>query len=120
MLEPVRASFRENRPIEWTRVHQLADFVYFDHSIHVHQGVGCETCHGRVDRMPMTWKAESMRMEWCLDCHRDPGNFLRPRDEVYKMGYRPPLPQAELGRQLIAAYKIDPPSKLIDCSMCHR
>lgn len=120
MLEPVRASLRENRPILWTRVHDLPDFVYFDHGIHIHQGVGCETCHGRVDRMPLTWKAESMRMEWCLDCHRNPGNYLRPREEVFTMGWRPPVPQSELGRRLVSMYRVDPPSKLLNCSICHR
>ena len=97
-LEPVRASFRDNRPIEWTRVNNVPDFVYFDHSIHLHKGVGCETCHGRVDRMPLTWKAESLRMEWCLNCHRSPENYLRPREEVFTMGWQPPIPQQELGR----------------------
>ena len=120
MLEPVRASLRENRPILWTRVHDLPDFVYFDHGIHIHQGVGCETCHGRVDQMPLTWKAESMRMEWCLDCHRNPGNYLRPREEVFTMGWRPPVPQSELGRRLVSMYRVDPPLKLLNCSICHR
>lgn len=119
-LEPVRASLRENRPILWTRVTNLPGFVYFDHGIHVHQGVGCETCHGRVDRMPLTWKAESMRMEWCLNCHRNPGNYLRPREEVFTMGWRPPLPQSELGSRLVRMYQVDPPSKLTNCSICHR
>jgi hypothetical protein len=120
MLEPVRASFRENRPIRWIRVNDVADFVYFDHGIHVHQGVGCETCHGRLDRMPLTSKAVSMQMEWCLDCHRNPSQFLRPREEVFKMGYRPSEPQSELGKRLVEAYRVAPPSKLVDCSVCHR
>lgn len=120
MLEPVRASFRENLPIQWTRVHDLPGFVYFDHSIHVRRGVGCETCHGRVDRMPLTWRAESLDMEWCLNCHRKPQEFLRPREEVFTMGWEPPLPQPEFGRQLAASYGVDPPSKLTDCSLCHR
>jgi hypothetical protein len=119
-LDPVRASFRENRPIEWIRVNDVADFVYFDHSIHIHQGVGCETCHGRVDRMPLTAKAESLSMEWCLNCHRNPGEFLRPREEVFTMGYRPAIAQAELGSRLVEAYRVAAPSKLIDCSVCHR
>jgi hypothetical protein len=119
-LEPLRASLRENRPIAWIRVNDVPDFVYFDHSIHVRQGVGCETCHGRIDLMPLTSKAETMRMEWCLDCHRNPGGFLRPREEVFKMAYRPAKPQVELGRELVAAYRVAPPSKLVDCSICHR
>jgi hypothetical protein len=119
-LEPVRASFRDNRPIVWTRVNNVADFVYFDHSIHVHKGVGCETCHGRVDRMPLMWKAESLRMEWCLNCHRSPEKYLRPREEVFTMGWQPPIPQRELGLQLVRNYKVDPPQKLTNCSICHR
>jgi hypothetical protein len=71
-LEPVRASFREDKPLQWIRVHDLPDFVYFNHSIHVKKGVGCETCHGRVDRMPLMLQKSSLQMEWCLDCHRDP------------------------------------------------
>jgi hypothetical protein len=119
-LEPVRASLRENRPLEWIRVNNVADFVYFDHSIHVHQGVGCETCHGRVDQMPLTFRAESLRMEWCLNCHRTPENYLRPREEVFTMGWQPSIPQQELGRQLMRRYNIDPPGKLTNCSICHR
>jgi Cytochrome c7 and related cytochrome c len=120
MLEPVRASLRENKPIIWTRVHNLPDFVYFDHGIHVQQGVGCETCHGRVDQMPVMWKAESMSMEWCLNCHRHPEKFLRPRDEVFTMGYQATTAQSEIGAQLLKMYRIDPPSKLTNCSVCHR
>jgi hypothetical protein len=120
MLEPVRSSFRENRPILWVRVNNVPDFVYFDHSIHVRKGVGCETCHGRVDQMPLTWKAESLQMEWCLDCHRFPERFLRPREEVFTMGWEPPNAQEELGRELVARYRIDPPWKLTNCSICHR
>ena len=85
MLEPVRASLRTNKPIRWNRVHDLPDFVYFNHSIHVQKGVGCATCHGRVDQMPLTWKAEPLTMEWCLSCHREPEQHLRPRDEVFDM-----------------------------------
>src|SRR5690242_3178087 len=83
MLEPVRASLRDNRPIQWNRVNDLPDFVYFDHSIHVNKGVGCETCHGRVDRMPLTWAAENLHMQWCLACHRHPEKFLRPKEQVF-------------------------------------
>jgi hypothetical protein len=119
-LEPVRASYRSGKPIVWTRVSNVPDFVYFDHSIHVHKGVGCETCHGRVDRMPLTWKAQAMNMEWCLDCHRHSENFLRPREEVFTMGWQPELPQRDLGRQLHERYKVDPPAKLVNCSTCHR
>src|SRR5215210_260827 len=81
VLEPVRQSFKSGEPLEWNRVHVLGDFVYFDHSIHVQKGIGCATCHGQVDQMPLTWKAESMQMSWCLECHRNPERFIRPREE---------------------------------------
>ena len=87
MLEPVRHSYRTGQPIVWTRVNDLPDFVYFNHSIHVKKGIGCETCHGRVDQMPLTWQATSMQMEWCLDCHRAPERFVRPRELVFQMGW---------------------------------
>jgi hypothetical protein len=120
MLEPVRASFRENKPLAWNRVNNLPHFVYFDHSIHIHKGVGCETCHGRIDEMPLTWKFASLHMEWCLNCHRAPENYLRPREEVFTMGWQPPIPQQELGRRLLKEYNVDPPWKLTNCSICHR
>jgi hypothetical protein len=116
-LEPVRESFRTNLSIPWTRVHDLPDFVYFDHSIHVNKGVGCETCHGRVDKMPLTWQKASLQMEWCLDCHRHPERYVRPRDAVFQMGYQVPPDQIELGRRLMKEYKI---SSLTSCSTCHR
>ena len=90
-LEPVRASFRTGKPIEWIRVHDLPDYAYFNHSIHVKKGVGCSTCHGRVDDMPIVYQAASLQMEWCLECHRAPERFLRPRDKVFDMTWRPGL-----------------------------
>jgi hypothetical protein len=87
ILEPVRASFREDKSLQWTRVHDLPDFVYFDHSIHIKKGVGCETCHGRVDRMPLMLRENTLNMEWCLECHRDPVKNLRPREAVYEMDW---------------------------------
>lgn len=119
-LEPVRESFRTGRSIEWTRVHDLPDFVYFDHSIHVKKGVGCETCHGRVDRMPLTWQEASLRMAWCLDCHREPEKYVRPREHIFSMGYQPPEDQLEMGRKLVAEYKILDAHTLTSCSTCHR
>ena len=116
-LEPVRESFRSDRSIAWTRVHDLPDFAYFDHSIHVNKGVGCETCHGRVDKMPLTWQKASLQMEWCLDCHRHPAQYVRPREAVFQMGYEPPIDQETLGRQLVKEYKIQ---SLTSCSTCHR
>ena len=116
-LEPVRASFRSGQSIEWTRVHDLPDFVYFDHSAHVNKGVGCTTCHGRVDRMPLMWQESSLYMEWCLDCHRAPEKYVRPREEVFNPAWEPPSNQVEEGRKLVARYAIHPRTS---CSACHR
>jgi len=116
-LEPVRASLRTNTAIRWTRVHDLPDFAYFNHSIHVNKGVGCTTCHGPVDRMPLMWQEESLQMEWCLDCHRRPERYLRPRDAIFDVNYQPPPDQAALGTRLVAEYQIQ---KLTSCSTCHR
>jgi len=119
-LEPVRASFRDDRPLQWIRVHDLPDFVYFNHSIHVKKGVGCETCHGRVDRMPLMIQKASLQMEWCLDCHRDPAPYLRPIEEITTMGYVPAGNQREIGRQLAEKYKISTVEHMTSCSVCHR
>jgi Cytochrome c7 and related cytochrome c len=117
ILEPVRTSFREDRPLNWTRVHDLPDFVYFNHSIHVKKGMGCETCHGRVDQMPLTRQVQSLQMEWCINCHRNPQDYVRPRSEVFTMGYAPPVPQSVIGPQLVKEYDIRGNTS---CSTCHR
>lgn len=117
ILEPVRESYRTGRSIAWTRVHDLPEYVYFNHSIHVSKGVGCSTCHGRIDKMPLTWQAQPLTMEWCLDCHRDPAQYVRPRDQVFNMAYTPPPNQLALGKQLMSAYHIQ---SLTSCSTCHR
>jgi hypothetical protein len=117
ILEPVRSSFREDRSLRWIRVHDLPDFVYFNHSIHVKKGMGCETCHGRVDEMPLMQQVNSLQMEWCLECHRDPARFVRPRTEIFTMGYRPPVPQSVIGPQLVKEYGLNPNTS---CSTCHR
>jgi hypothetical protein len=119
-LEPIRASFRDDRPLQWVRVHDMPDFVYFNHSIHVKKGVGCETCHGRVDQMPLMMQTKTLQMEWCLECHRNPAQFVRPRDQVTKMGYTPAVSQAELGPQLVREYRIASVENLTNCSVCHR
>ena len=116
-LQPVFDSFKSGQPLQWNRVTNLPDFVYFDHSIHVDKGVGCSTCHGRVDEMPLTFKTQSMQMSFCLDCHQDPAKFVRPENEVMNMAWTPPANQDQLGRQLVQAYHIQ--SK-ISCSTCHR
>jgi hypothetical protein len=120
ILEPVRASFRDNTPLEWTRVHDLPDFVYFNHSIHVAKGVGCATCHGPVDQMPLVYQFASLTMQWCLDCHRDPGPNLRPRDEVFNMNWQRPADDPALGARLIQDYRIGSVAQLTSCSTCHR
>jgi ferredoxin len=117
MLEPVRASLRTNEPLRWTRVHDLPDFVYFDHSIHLAKGIGCSTCHGRVDQMPITWRENSLLMEWCLNCHRQPEQYVRPRSAVFQMDWVAPPNQLEAGRELVQTYHI---RKLTDCYICHR
>jgi ferredoxin len=117
MLEPVRESYRTGRSLEWTRVYNLPGFVYFDHSIHVSKGVGCATCHGRVDQMPLTARENSLYMEWCLECHREPERFVRPRAEVFNMDWQAPEDQLALGHRLVNEYKIQ---KLTSCSTCHR
>ena len=119
-LEPVRASFRDDKPLNWVRVHDLPDFVYFNHSIHVGNGVGCETCHGRVDHMPLMIQKKSLQMEWCLDCHRDPSRYVRPLDQITQMGYVPAKAQEELGPELVRLYKIADKEHLTNCSVCHR
>jgi hypothetical protein len=127
MLQPVRDSWRENKPIVWTRVHNLPGFVYFDHSIHVNKAVGCASCHGAVDEMPLMWKNASLQMEWCLKCHRDPESSLRPRSEVFNLHYdpasdpaHPGATQKSLGRELKQEYHVRPKDIMQSCSTCHR
>ena len=120
LLEPVRAAFFNDRPIHWARVHKLPDYVYFNHSIHVAKGVGCESCHGRVDRMPAVHKESPLSMGWCLDCHRDPGPNLRPRDQITAMGWRPPAKLEDrlgLSEQLL---KDNDVHTRTSCTTCHR
>ncbi len=123
LLEPIRESYRTGNPIEWVRIHDLPDFVYFNHSIHVHKGIGCQTCHGQVDQMPLMWKVNTLNMEWCLECHREPERYVRPREEVFNMAWTPmderghAVSQALLGAQLVQDYDINPST---DCSTCHR
>jgi hypothetical protein len=120
ILEPVRASFRDNTPLRWTRVHDLPDFVYFNHSIHVKQGIGCATCHGRVDRMPLVYQQATLMMSWCLDCHRNPARQVRPRAEVYNMAWERPADDPGLGERLVQEYRIASVEQLTSCSTCHR
>jgi hypothetical protein len=116
-LEPVRESYRTGKSLQWVRVNDLPDFVYFNHSIHVKKGIGCDTCHGKVNQMPLMWQDASLAMSWCLTCHRNPEEYVRPRDQVFNMNWHPPVDQAAQGSKLVQEYKI---SRLTDCSVCHR
>ena len=137
ILEPVRASFRDDKNLTWTRVNDLPDFVYFSHKIHVRQGVGCATCHGPVDKMPLMYQAKSLLMEFCLDCHRAPEQYLRPREEVFNVAYEQPrrgkpvevqvgtetrefTSQLELGRFLKESFRVSSIEHMTSCSICHR
>src|SRR6266853_1575790 len=133
LLEPVRESFRSGQSLVWTRVNDLPDFVYFNHSIHINKGVGCNTCHGPVDRMPLMYNEASLQMEWCLECHRAPEQNLRPRDQVFNMRYQQPtsdLPvevdrklfthQIDLGKYLVQKYNVRSVMDITSCSTCHR
>ena len=119
MLAPVRESLALNKPIHWQRVHVLPDYVYFDHSIHIAKGVGCSTCHGAVDRMPLMRQAAPLTMGWCLDCHRHPEAAIRPLDKIFDMKWTPPKDQFAKGRRLMSEYHIET-AHLTDCSKCHR
>jgi cytochrome c7-like protein len=124
-LEPVRASYKTGKPLEWVRVHDLPDFAYFNHSIHVNKGVGCSTCHGQIDQMPVVYQTQSLQMEWCLDCHRHPENYVRPQDKVFDMSWKPPADQKTQGMDLVKKYKIQTNTAsgqtvLTSCSTCHR
>jgi hypothetical protein len=122
-LEPVRESLRTDRSIRWIRVHDLPDFVYFNHSIHVRKGIGCVSCHGRVDQMNQVAQAAPLQMEWCLDCHRHPERRIRPREHVFDLAWRPeddpvdPRTQEQIGPELVRKYNV---RTRTDCSTCHR
>ncbi len=133
MLQPVRTSFRTGQSIEWNRVHDLPDYVYFNHSIHVAKGVGCYSCHGPVDQMPLMYEENTLQMEWCLNCHRQPEKFLRPREEVFNMTYQQPTgdhpiqwggktyySQVQLGDDLKQMYHLRTVQDITSCSTCHR
>ena len=132
VLAPVRDSFQTGQPLAWKRVSTLPAYVHFNHSIHVYKGVGCVTCHGRVDlmvpleqkfplesRIPVIWQAEPFTMEWCLTCHRHPEKFIRPREHVFNMEWQSPRDQETFGRKLVEQYKIQDARSLTTCSTCH-
>ena len=127
MLQPVRSSWANAQPIVWQRVHNLPDYVYFNHSIHVNKGIGCATCHGEVDRMPGMYQNGTLQMAWCLACHRQVERFIRPREEIFNLHYdpehdprHPGETQATLGPKLARDYHILPRQQLEDCWTCHR
>jgi hypothetical protein len=117
VTQGIRDSWASGKSIPWTRVHDLPDFVYFNHSIHINKGVGCSTCHGQVDQMPLMWRVNTLNMNWCLNCHRNPAQYVRPKSEVFNINYKPPANQAELGAQLVKEYHVQ---SLTDCVTCHR
>ncbi len=116
-LAPVRESFETGMPIRWVRVHDLPDFVYFDHSAHVRRGVGCQSCHGRVDRMETVYQEGRLSMGWCLDCHREPDEQIRPVEHITDMTWEPVEERAALGKKLREEHNLNPS---LDCSVCHR
>lgn len=120
MLAPVRDSLANNIPLHWTRVGRLPEYVYFDHSVHIHNGIGCSTCHGDMTHMQMTFQPHAFSMDFCVSCHRAPQNFLRPQDKVFDMQWQPPADQSKIGLSLIEEYHINTSGLLTDCSTCHR
>ncbi len=119
-LAPLRAAYAGGPPLVWNRVHDLPDFVYFDHSIHIAKGIGCSTCHGRVDQMPLMRRVVSLDMQWCLECHRDPEPYLRAPREIFDMAWQPPSDQRVRGAALRTRYALRSTRELTDCSTCHR
>ena len=120
-LLPLRESLATGQPVEWNRVHDLADYVYFNHSVHVNRGVSCVSCHGRIDKMDVVYQHESLSMSWCLDCHRNPAPHIRPQEYITKLDWDPEVTEGitkeEIGAQLVELNKINPSTS---CSTCHR
>ena len=130
LLDPVRNSYHNDTPIAWNKVHNLPHYTYFNHSIHVSKGVGCYSCHGPIDEMNLVYQQNTLLMEWCLNCHREPEKHLRPKDEIFNMDWKPsdetnpdtgePETQLSLGKRLKEEYMVREPSVITNCSMCHR
>ena len=116
LLAPVRHSWATNQSIVWTKVHDLPDFVYFNHSVHVNKGIGCSTCHGRIDEMPLTYQANTLQMEWCLNCHRNPAKNLRPTAEIYQMAWKGPSSLHPVWCTNAAASDGVPTAQLVNCT----
>ncbi len=120
VLSPVRDSLAESKPMRWQRVHNLPDFVYFNHSIHVSKGIGCSTCHGNVGEMPITWKDQTLYMQWCISCHRHPTEFLRPRSEVFNLTWKPSSGRQWRNDDVFRPAGIKSATEIMDCTTCHR
>lgn len=122
LLEPIRESFRTRKPVEWVRVHDLPDFAYFNHSIHVKKGVGCVSCHGRIDKQALTTKEKDLTMAWCIDCHKAPERHIRPREKVFDLEWKPEAgkSQVEIGKELKEQYHVLGAFQMTNCSTCHR
>lgn len=117
LLDKIRESYASGRPVEWVKVHRLPDFVYFNHQAHVKAGVGCVSCHGRIDQMMEVKQVHELTMAWCLECHRNPAPNIRPVEFVTRLDWQPDRDPAEIGREIIQAKRIAPPT---NCSGCHR
>lgn len=117
VLEPLRVSYEKDDSIPWVKIHRLPDYVFFNHSAHVNSGVSCVSCHGRIDQMVEVKQEKPLTMAWCLECHRNPAPNIRPAELVTKLDWKPERDAAEIGRELIARKKIQPP---VNCSGCHR
>ncbi|OWK36191.1 cytochrome c3 family protein [Fimbriiglobus ruber] len=130
LLAPVRDGYQKNVPITWTKIHNVPDYTYFNHSIHVAKGVGCASCHGAIDDMNLVFQSKTLLMEWCLDCHRAPEKHLRPQEEVTNMAWKAsdkinpatgkPYDQLTLGKELKEAHMVRNPDVITNCSICHR
>ncbi len=114
---PLIEAAKTGQALRWKKVHDLPDYSFFNHSAHVNKGVGCVTCHGRVDTMEVVYQAKTLSMGWCLDCHRNPDANLRPLNEVTNMGWQPPQDADAYGAKLRAEHDVNPQT---DCSTCHR
>jgi hypothetical protein len=119
-IQPVRNSWATGKPVEWVKVHNLAQYAYFNHSAHVNHGVGCVECHGRIDQMDQVYQVKPLSMGWCLECHRDPGPHLRPKDQITNMSWVPDKDPAVLAKELVEHYQIHDERYMTSCSTCHR
>lgn len=119
LLAPIRQSYESGEPVEWVRIHKVPDYVYFNHAVHVNRGISCVECHGQINEMQVVYHAEPLSMGWCLECHRNPEDFIRPLDEVYNLNWEPENADAhaEWAREAVVNWNVNPPQS---CSGCHR